>query len=65
VWQQAETLSRRAAAVVIEARVQRRGGVVHLLATRMESLVSDDAAGSGEAGLPAGGTLPRMSRDFC
>jgi len=65
VWQQAETLSRRAAAVVIEARVQRRGGVVHLLATRMERLVSDDAAGGGEAGLPAGGTLPRMSRDFC
>jgi error-prone DNA polymerase len=65
VWQQAEALARRAAAVVIEARVQRRGGVVHLLATRMERLVSDEAGGSGAAGLPAGGTLPRMSRDFC
>jgi error-prone DNA polymerase len=65
VWQQAEALSRRAAAVVIEARVQRRGGVVHLLATRMERLVPDDAAGREETGLPAGETLPRMSRDFC
>ena len=65
VWQQAEALSRRAAAVVIEARVQRRGGVVHLLATRMERLVSDEAAGGGEAGLPEGASLPRMSRDFC
>ena len=65
VWQQAEALARRAAAVVIEARVQRRAGVVHLLATRMERLVSDEDGGGGEAGLPAGGTLPRMSRDFC
>jgi len=65
VWQQAEAVARRAAAVVIEARVQRRAGVVHLLATRMERLVSDEAAGGGEAGLPEGASLPRMSRDFC
>ena len=65
VWQQSEALARRAAAVVIEARVQRRGGVVHLLATRMERLVSDESAGGEAAAIPTGGTLPRMSRDFC
>jgi error-prone DNA polymerase len=65
VWQQAEALARRAAAVVIEARVQRRSGVVHLLATRMEVLVSDDPPGAAGGGQPARPALPRMSRDFC
>ncbi len=51
VWQQSEPLARRAAVVVVEARVQRRAGVVHLLATRMEDMEQP--------------SVPRMSRDFC
>jgi len=62
VWQAAEPAARRAAAVTIEARVQRRAGVVHLLAVRMATL-ADDAGDGADAG--AGLPLPRMSRDFC
>ena len=67
VWQAAEPAARRAAAVVVEARVQRRGGVVHLLATRMATLEPDDAGEERDAPSRAGRSapLPRMSRDFC
>jgi len=65
VWQRAEALARRAAVVVIGARVQRRAGVVHLVATQMESL-SLGADDSPAADRPGGAApLPRMSRDFC
>ena len=71
VWQAAEPGARRAAAVVILARVQRRAGVVHLLATRMEALEPDGAgveetgAGASDRLPPApAARLPRMSRDF-
>jgi len=61
VWQAAEPRARRAAAVTMRARVQRRAGVVHLLATDMATL-ADGAEGEARApSLP----LPRMSRDFC
>jgi error-prone DNA polymerase len=50
VWQAAEPSARRAAAIVVQGRIQRRGVVVHVVATSLET-----------APLP---TLPRMSRDF-
>ena len=61
VWQAAEPEARRAAVVTIEARVQRRAGVVHLLAVRMATLADGGDGADGGAALP----LPRMSRDFC
>jgi error-prone DNA polymerase len=51
VWQAADHAVRRAAVLVVYGRIQRRGQVVHILATSLESL--------------ALATLPRMSRDFC
>ncbi|MFM1996155.1 MAG: hypothetical protein RLZZ111_542 [Planctomycetota bacterium] len=51
VWEAADHAARRGAAVVVEGRVQRRGPVVHIVATRL---------------CPAPfSALPRMSRDFC
>jgi error-prone DNA polymerase len=53
VWQAADVQARRGAVVLVEGRIQRRGTVVHILATRLR----------GERGMsPA---LPRQSRDFC
>jgi error-prone DNA polymerase len=51
VWQAADHAVRRAAVLVVHGRIQRRGQVVHILATSLESLTL--------------ATLPRMSRDFC
>ena len=51
VWQAADHAVRRAAALVVHGRIQRRGQVVHILATSLEPLTL--------------ATLPRMSRDFC
>ena len=51
VWEAADHAARRGAAVVVEGRVQRRGPVVHVVATRL-----------CPAPFPS---LPRMSRDFC
>ena len=51
VWQAADHAVRRAAVLVVHGRIQRRGQVVHILATSLEPL--------------ALATLPRMSRDFC
>jgi len=51
VWQAADHAVRRAAVLVVHGRIQRRGQVVHILATSLEPLTL--------------ATLPRMSRDFC
>ena len=51
VWQAADHAVRRAAVLVVHGRIQRRGQVVHILATTLEPLTL--------------ATLPRMSRDFC
>jgi error-prone DNA polymerase len=51
VWERADAAARRAAVLVVEGRIQRRGSVVHVVATR---LAADRLAG-----------VPRMSRDFC
>jgi error-prone DNA polymerase len=50
VWQAADHAARRAAVLVVHGRIQRRGMVVHILATALEPL--SQAA------------LPKMSRDF-
>jgi error-prone DNA polymerase len=51
VWQSADHAVRRAAVLVVHGRIQRRGQVVHILATSLEPLTLAE--------------LPRMSRDFC
>jgi error-prone DNA polymerase len=51
VWERADAAARRAAVLVVQGRIQRRGSVVHVVAACLE------------ADQP--GALPRMSRDFC
>jgi error-prone DNA polymerase len=79
VWSAADPAARRAAVLQVTGRIQRRGTVVHVVATRLESSVvrRRDQDGGLEAEsvppapLPAASaasaltTLPRMSRDFC
>jgi error-prone DNA polymerase len=69
VWSAAEATTRRAAVLIVHGRIQRRGAVVHLLATRLEATAaSPQTATDGETSPPPcpGLTrLPRMSRDFC
>ena len=80
VWAAADHAARRAAVLIVEGRIQRRGAVVHIVATRLESAVGCRlrvAANSAAADEPPPSTggipprppalaaLPRMSRDFC
>jgi error-prone DNA polymerase len=51
VWERADAAARRAAVLVVQGRIQRRGSVVHVVAT---GLAADRQAG-----------VPKMSRDFC
>ena len=53
VWQAADVHARRGAVILVAGRIQRRGSVVHVLATRLE----------GEGAMSS--ALPRQSRDFC
>ena len=59
VWQRCGPRDRRAPVVLVEGRVQRRGTVVHLLATRLVGW--EEPADQS----PALVGLPRTSRDFC
>jgi len=63
VWAAADHAARRAAVLLVEGRIQRRGAVVHVVATRLQPALptTDEIA----AGSPALAALPRMSRDFC
>jgi error-prone DNA polymerase len=66
VWEAAPHPVRRAAVIVVHGRIQRRGAVVHVLATRLEAAVPGRTGLREEAWpAPAIGSLPRMSRDFC
>jgi error-prone DNA polymerase len=79
VWAAADHAARRAAVLIVEGRIQRRGAVVHVVATRLASALgsaaADAAAMPGAAPPPVVGeiasrppalaALPRMSRDFC
>jgi error-prone DNA polymerase len=62
VWETADAAVRRAAVLVVHGRIQRRGAVVHVVATRLEA-----AAATAGVPLPSSAlaSLPRMSRDFC
>jgi error-prone DNA polymerase len=53
IWSGADHAARRAAVLVVHGRIQRRGPVVHVVATKLE------------AAPPALAALPKMSRDFC
>ncbi len=53
IWSGADHSARRAAVLVVHGRIQRRGPVVHVVATKLE------------AAPPALAALPKMSRDFC
>ena len=53
VWAAADHAARRAAVLMVEGRIQRRGSVVHIVATRLTSATETAPA------------LPRMARDFC
>jgi len=74
VWQAADPAVRRAAVMLVDGRIQRRGDVVHLLATRLDRC-PPRPEGAAPAGTPGAGphagspaphspALPRMSRDF-
>jgi error-prone DNA polymerase len=65
VWEAAAAASRRAAVLVVHGRIQRRGAVVHVLATQLAAAVPP--AGVPVSALPSSAlaALPRMSRDFC
>ncbi len=66
VWQQCGPQDRRAAALLVEGRVQRRGAVVHLLATRLTACQTPAESSPGQAECePLVAGLPQMSRDFC
>ena len=59
VWERADLAARRAAVLVVHGRIQRRGAVVHVVSTRLESAATLRPEPSTAA------ALPRMSRDFC
>jgi len=65
VWEAAAATARRAAVLVVHGRIQRRGAVVHVVATRLAAAVPP--AGAPVPALPSSAlaALPRMSRDFC
>jgi len=59
VWEAADLAARRAAVLVVHGRIQRRGAVVHVVSTRLESASTLRPETSPTT------ALPRMSRDFC
>ena len=61
VWEAAAHPVRRAAVLLVHGRIQRRGAVVHVLATRLETAVSPPSAGSAPAASPAS---PHKRRGF-
>ena len=70
VWQEAEPGARRAVVQVVQGRIQRRGAVVHILATKLEAweaagTMAGPAARNGADSSAPPPALPRMSRDFC
>ncbi len=73
VWKAADHAARRTAVLIVEGRIQRRGEVVHVVATRLATMLNSgvphahDEADSSipSPPSPALAALPRMSRDFC
>jgi error-prone DNA polymerase len=58
VWQAAGHSARRATVLLVHGRIQRRGAVVHVVATKLEPAAASHPAEPLAA-------IPRMSRDFC
>jgi error-prone DNA polymerase len=73
IWKAADHAARRTAVLLIDGRIQRRGAVVHVVATRLATMLgttADHEHGSAvptapSLPSPALAALPRMSRDFC
>ncbi len=73
IWKAADHAARRTAVLMVEGRIQRRGEVVHVVATRLATMLGstdqckhDDASPTiPSLPSPALAALPRMSRDFC
>jgi error-prone DNA polymerase len=65
VWEAADAAARRAAVLVVHGRIQRRGAVVHVVATRFEAAVPPAGVPVAALASSALASLPRMSRDFC
>jgi len=55
VWERTGPEARRAAVLIVHGRIQRRGAVIHVIATRLEPCLR---------AAPEHAALPRMSRDF-
>lgn len=54
VWAAADHAARRAAVLVVEGRIQRRGAVVHVVATRLESALGSPPRSAPESAPVAG-----------
>ncbi len=70
IWKAADHAARRTAVLLVEGRIQRRGAVVHVVATRLTTMIGSTAAATSDSTLsepstPELASLPRMSRDFC
>jgi error-prone DNA polymerase len=73
IWKAADHVARRTAVLLVDGRIQRRGEVVHVVATRLATMLGptvDREHGSAMPSAPslpspALTALPRMSRDFC
>jgi error-prone DNA polymerase len=73
IWKAADHAARRTAVLMVEGRIQRRGEVVHVVATRLATMLGstvphahdDDSPTVSSLPSPALAALPRMSRDFC
>lgn len=66
IWDRTAPVARRAAVLVVHGRIQRRGAVIHVVATRLEPCVppSADHHSAAGGGRSVQAELPRMSRDF-
>ena len=65
IWERIDHTARRAAVLLVHGRIQRRGAVVHVLATRLEAVAADRPGAAPAGAAPSLASLPRMSRDFC
>jgi error-prone DNA polymerase len=54
VWAAADHAARRAAVLIVEGRIQRRGAVVHVVATRLESALGSPPRSPVDAASTAG-----------
>jgi error-prone DNA polymerase len=68
VWAAADHAARRAAVLIVEGRIQRRGAVVHIVATRLESalgspphLAAESAVADADPGAATAAALPSLT----